>query len=89
MTRMGSSQLSLVASEPSTMSSRYFGFSNICDMILDNVLLVQMGFMSSTVDGVFLGMKSFLASADRMNQLDPFVVPLPWRDDLFNSRKVN
>ena len=47
-----------------------------------------MGFMSSTVDGVFLGMKSFLASADRMNQLDPFVVPLPWRDDLFNSRKV-
>ena len=47
-----------------------------------------MGFMSSTVDGVFLGMKSFLASANRMNQLDPFVVPLPWRDDLFNSRKV-
>ena len=45
------------------------------------------GFMSSTVDGVVLGMKSFLASADRMNQLDPFVVPLPWRDDLFNGRK--
>ena len=43
------------------------------------------GFMAPTVDGVVLGMRSFLHEADRLNQVDPAVAPLPWRDALYRQ----
>jgi hypothetical protein len=45
--------------------------------------------MSSSVDGVVLGMKSILEDPARLNSLDFRAVPLPWRDQLFNpGRKL-
>jgi hypothetical protein len=38
------------------------------------------GFMSSSVDGVILGMKTILEDPLRMAELDFKVAPVPWRD---------
>ena len=45
------------------------------------------GFMSSSVDGVILGMKTILEDPLRMAKLDFKVVPLPWRDQLFTPKR--
>ena len=45
------------------------------------------GFMSSSVDGVILGMKSILQDPLRMAKLDYMTVPLPWREELFTPNR--
>ena len=45
------------------------------------------GFMGQSVDSVVLAMTSFLADADRLNQLDPAVAPVPWRPEMFSVAK--
>jgi hypothetical protein len=43
--------------------------------------------MSSSVDGVILGMRSVLENSDRMAELDEQVCPIPWRKNLFDADK--
>jgi len=45
------------------------------------------GFMSSSVDGVVLGMTSLLDDPIRMAKLDYKSVPLPWREELFRPKR--
>ena len=45
------------------------------------------GFMCKTVDGVILGMKALLQNTAPLQELDHSVVPIPWRDDLYLSKK--
>jgi len=47
------------------------------------------GFMSSSVDGVILGMKTVLEDPLKMAKLDFKVAPVPWREQLFKpDRKL-
>ena len=43
--------------------------------------------MAQHVDGVALGMKALLENPDKMSMLDHKVVPLPWRDNIFNLKR--
>ena len=45
------------------------------------------GFMAQHVDGVVLGMKALLEDPEKMSLLDHKVVPLPWRDNIFNLER--
>lgn len=45
------------------------------------------GFMSKSVDGVILGMKTFLQDPMKMAEMDHKVVPLPWQEKLFSPSK--
>jgi hypothetical protein len=43
--------------------------------------------MSSSVDGVILGMRSILEDPLRMAEIDFKAVPLPWREQLFQPNR--
>ena len=45
------------------------------------------GFMSRSVDGVILGMKSILQDPIRMAKMDFMTVPLQWREELFTPNR--
>ena len=45
------------------------------------------GFMAQQVDGVALGMKAILETPEKMSNLDHKVVPLPWRENLFDLKR--
>ena len=43
--------------------------------------------MCKSVDGVTLGMKSLLQNPNQLQELDHSVVPIPWRNELYNPKR--
>ena len=45
------------------------------------------GFMCKSVDGVILGMKTMLENPMILQDIDHSIVPIPWRDEMYNPSK--
>lgn len=45
------------------------------------------GFMSQTVDGCYLAMKTIFSDVSFLSKADPTIVPLPWREEMFLRKR--